>query len=73
VHIEIDGELPENQKPLQHDNDSFITVELLPLNTFLQALDEYAKENFLVDANVYSVAFGFEFHKNFKEDKLQIK
>eukprot|EP01113_Clastostelium_recurvatum_P045010 TRINITY_DN7668_c0_g1_i2.p1 TRINITY_DN7668_c0_g1~~TRINITY_DN7668_c0_g1_i2.p1 ORF type:complete len:200 (-),score=41.32 TRINITY_DN7668_c0_g1_i2:110-709(-) len=66
VHLEIDADRVENQKPVaQLDEGEFIEVVLLPLADLLSALTQYRYDHpdVIIDSRLYSFAYGLSYHK----------
>eukprot|EP01087_Luapelamoeba_hula_P005943 TRINITY_DN1601_c0_g1_i3.p1 TRINITY_DN1601_c0_g1~~TRINITY_DN1601_c0_g1_i3.p1 ORF type:complete len:230 (-),score=29.17 TRINITY_DN1601_c0_g1_i3:27-716(-) len=63
VHVDADAE--ENLKPVQMQDDStFIEVALVDMAEFFNTLQAWAKEGFLIDANVWCLAYGLHMATN---------
>lgn len=61
------GDAEENLSPKQHPEDKvFIEVELVEVDNLLETLHNYAGKGLVIDANVYSLAFGMQCCKQIK-------
>lgn len=57
LYVEIDGDAPENAKPLQSAEDAgMITVETLPLDRLHESLTELEAQGFGIWVGLWSIA-----------------
>eukprot|EP01112_Ceratiomyxa_fruticulosa_P021696 TRINITY_DN7727_c0_g1_i1.p1 TRINITY_DN7727_c0_g1~~TRINITY_DN7727_c0_g1_i1.p1 ORF type:complete len:224 (-),score=68.86 TRINITY_DN7727_c0_g1_i1:90-686(-) len=64
VHVEIDGNLQENQNPIAKlDDGEFIEVILLPVENLLKSLNEFQKghPDVIIDSRLLAFALGLSF------------
>eukprot|EP01087_Luapelamoeba_hula_P005942 TRINITY_DN1601_c0_g1_i2.p1 TRINITY_DN1601_c0_g1~~TRINITY_DN1601_c0_g1_i2.p1 ORF type:complete len:221 (-),score=45.12 TRINITY_DN1601_c0_g1_i2:27-689(-) len=65
VTVHVDADAKENLKPVQMQDDStFIEVALVDMAEFFNTLQAWAKEGFLIDANVWCLAYGLHMATN---------
>ena len=62
VHLQIDGDAPENQNPTQSDEDRKlgVTHEWLPVAGLAQQLYKFEREGYGIFAGLYSIAHGLQ-------------
>ncbi len=67
VHVTVDMSLPQNQNPVPElEENEFIEVFRVPLNSLFQECRRLEAEGFAIDARVGTLAEGVELAKRFK-------
>ncbi|KAL6228874.1 NUDIX hydrolase domain-like protein [Aspergillus navahoensis] len=67
VHVQVDMSLPENQNPTPElDEEEFIEVLSLPINTLSAELKKLQNEGYAVETRVVAIAEGVELAKKWK-------
>jgi len=66
VHINIDGDLPQNKNPQQQlGEEEYIETILVDSDNLLGSINDIVKErNCIVDSKLYTFAYGTSFSKN---------